>query len=134
MPSWLGGVSRHRSRPVPCRGTGHPAKLLLARHGNRRGHPRVFEGAGGIHSLMLGGEAPQARTLGAAWQFKYWRIPLAESDDIAPVLHGWQQVAETPHAALVQSVKRLATLEPKRAQLSSSLGIARLPGGIEHFQ
>ena len=59
-------IGGHRGRRVPGGGAGDPLESSLLGHAECRGHACVFEGAGGIHALMLGKELIDAERFGGA--------------------------------------------------------------------
>ena len=131
------GISGHRRRSVSGRRAGHPLEAPLLGHAHCRGHARVLEGAGRIHSLVLGEELVDPQPLGGARQMIERRIALEERHRIAKALQNRQQLAEAPYAGVVQPLRRAAPLPPQpleRAGIGTVRPLALAPAGVLHFK
>ena len=76
------GVGGHRRRGIAGGGAGNPAKSGESREGCGHRHAGVFEGAGGIQSLMFGEQARHAGDARALRKFVEWRVTLAQRDGL----------------------------------------------------
>jgi len=96
-----GRISCHRRGRISRRRACDPLEATLGGDGKRSGHARVFEGAGGVHALVLGEQPVDAGGFGAAGKIVERGVALAESDDFFQVIDDGQQVAEAPDTGLV---------------------------------
>src|SRR5206468_6128311 len=96
-----GSISSHCRRSIACRGACDPLEAALGGDGEGGRHAGVFEGAGGVHALVLGQEPVDACTFGAAGKIVERSVAFAESDDFLRVLNDGEQIAEAPDAGLV---------------------------------
>ncbi len=75
-------IGSHGGGGVAGGGAGDPLEAALDGDGHGRGHAGIFEGAGGVHALVLGQQPVDAGQLGAAGHLVERGIALAQGDDV----------------------------------------------------